>query len=102
MREAGPLPVAVPATAEKYLADRRALLDRRLTETAAKAAADTLEDVTIRGDELKVSPLKAITPGEAEALADRFYRAMPSARITGVLAEVERWTGFSSAFTHLL
>jgi TnpA family transposase len=101
MREAGPLPVAVPATAEKYLADRRALLSRRLTETAAKAAADTLEDVTIRGDELKVSPLKAITPDEAEALADRFYRALPSARITGVLAEVDRWTGFSSAFTHL-
>jgi hypothetical protein len=101
MREAGPLPVAVPATAEKYLADRRALLSRRLTETAAKAAADTLEDVTIRGDELKVSPLKAITPDEAEALADRFYRALPSARITGVLAEVDRWTGFSSAFPHL-
>ena len=78
MREAGPLPVAVPATAEEYLADRRTLLNRRLTETAAKAAADTLEDVTIRGDELKVSPLKAITPDEAEALADRFYRAMPS------------------------
>ena len=27
MREAGPLPVAVPATAEAYLAERRALLD---------------------------------------------------------------------------
>ena len=45
--------------------------------------------------------MKAITPDEAEALADRFYRALPSARITGVLAEVDRWTGFSSAFTHL-
>ena len=101
MREAGPLPVAVPATAEEYLADRRALLNRRLTETAAKAAADTLEDVTIRGDELKVSPLKAITPNEAEALADRLYRTLPCARITGVLAEVDRWTGFSSALTHL-
>jgi hypothetical protein len=55
-------------------------LERRLSEVADKAAADTLEDVSIKGDELKVSPLKAITPEKAEALADRFYRMTPSAR----------------------
>ena len=60
MREAGPLPVAVPATAEEYLAERRALLERRLAEVAAKAAADRLEDVRIKGDELKITPLKAV------------------------------------------
>jgi hypothetical protein len=47
MREAGPLPVAAPATAEEYLAERRALLEQRLAEVAAKAAADRLEDVRI-------------------------------------------------------
>ena len=78
MREAGPLPVAVPATAEEYLAERRALLERRLAEVAAKAAADRLEDVRIKGDELKISPLKAVTPEEAEALADRLYGMMPN------------------------
>ena len=57
MRQAGPLPVAVPPTAERYLADRRALLERRLAEVNAKAAADGLQDVRIRGDELKVSSL---------------------------------------------
>ena len=35
MCEAGPLPVAAPATAEEYLAERRALLERRLAEVAA-------------------------------------------------------------------
>ena len=74
MREAGPLPVAAPATAEEYLAERRALLERRLAEVAAKAAADRLEDVRIKGDELKITPLKAVTPEEAETLADRLYR----------------------------
>ena len=58
MREAGPLPVAVPATAEEYLAERRALLERRLREVNAKAAADTLEDVRINGGEMKITPLK--------------------------------------------
>ena len=86
MRAAGPLPVAVPAIAEEYLTDRRALLERRLSEVAAKAAADTLEDVSIKGDELKVSPLKAITPEEAEDLADSALRddaKRPDHRRTG-------------------
>src|SRR3954469_14842937 len=101
MREAGPLPVAVPATAEEYLAERRALLERRLAEVNAKAVADALQDVRIKGDELKVSPLKAITPEAAEDLAERLYGMLPNARITSVLAEVDRWTGFSRAFIHL-
>ena len=101
MREAGPLPVAVPATAEEYLAGRRALLERRLGEVNAKAAADTLEDVRISGGEMKVTPLKAITPEAAEDAAERLYAMLPNARITAVLDDVHRWTGFASAFTHL-
>src|SRR3954471_1930006 len=101
MREAGPLPVAAPATAEEYWAERRVLLERRLAEVNAKAVADELEDVRIKGDELKVSPLKAITPKAAEDLADRLYGMLANARIPSGLAEVDRWTGFSGAFTHL-
>jgi hypothetical protein len=101
MREAGPLPIAAPATAEGYLAERRALLERRLSEVAAKAAADKLEDVRIKGDELKITLLKAATPEEAEILADRLYTMTPNLRITSLLAEVGCWTGFSGAFTHL-
>lgn len=101
MREAGPLPVAVPASAEEYLTERRTLLERRLSEVDTKAAADGLQDVRIARDALKVSPLKAATPEEAEVLADRLYGMVPNARITDVLAEVHRWTGFGDAFTHL-
>ncbi len=54
----------------------------------------------IKGDELKVTPLKAATPEEAEALADRLYAMVPNLRIS-LLAEVDRWTGFSAGFTHL-
>lgn len=101
MQEAGPLPIAVPAAAEAYLAERRLLLDRRLTEVAAKAALDRLEDVQIKNGEMKITPLKAITPDEAEDLAARLYGMIPNARITDVLADVDRWTGFSQAFTHV-
>jgi TnpA family transposase len=101
MREAEPLPVAAPATAEKYFAERRALLERRLAEVAAKAAADKLEDVRVKGDELKITPLKAATPEEAEILASRLYAMVPNLRIPSLLGEVDRWTGFTGAFTHL-
>ena len=101
MREAGPLPVAVPATAEEYPIERRALLERRLTEVNAKAATDKLDDVRIKGGELKVTPLKAITPEAAEDLADRLYGLMPGLRVTSPLDEANQWTGFAQAFTHL-
>jgi hypothetical protein len=45
--------------------------------------------------------LKAVTPEVAEDLADRLYRMLPKVRITEPLAEVDRWTGFGAAFTHL-
>ena len=100
MRAAGPLPIAASATAADYLAERRALLDRRLTDVAAKAAADTLEDVTIKNGDMKITPLKAVTPEAAEELAERLYAMIPNARITSLLAEVHRWTGVADLFTH--
>ena len=100
MRAAGPLPIAVPATAADYLAERRALLDQRLSDVAAKAAADALEDVTIKDGDMKIMPLKAVTPEAAEDLANRLYGMIPTVRITSLLAEVHRWTGFADLFTH--
>ena len=70
-------------------------------EVAAKAAADALEDVRIKGDELKITPLKAATPEAAEALAERLYGMMPNVRITDLLAEVRPLDRLRGAFTHL-
>ena len=70
-------------------------------EVNAKAAADPLDDVRIKGGELTITPLKAITPEAAEDAADRLYAMAPNVRITSVLADVHRWTGFADAFTHL-
>jgi hypothetical protein len=76
-------------------------MEQRLAEIADKAARDALEDVRINDGALKVTPLKAVTPEEAEVLTDRLYDMLPGVRITELLAEVDHWTGFSAAFTHL-
>ena len=48
----------------------------------AKAAADTLDDVRIKDAELKVTPLKAVTPEAAEDLANRLYGLVPGVCVT--------------------
>jgi TnpA family transposase len=101
MRQSGPLPVAVPDNAHTWLDKHRELLTRRLTEVADRAARGALEDVRIEGSKLTITPHKANTPEAAEVFAERLYDTLPQVRITDLLAEVDRWTGFSGRFSHL-
>ena len=41
-----------------------------------------------------------MTPPEAESLRDAAYDLLPRIKITDLLLEVDRWTGFSECFTH--
>jgi Tn3 transposase DDE domain len=41
-----------------------------------------------------------VTPPEAESLRDAAYDLLPRIKITDLLLEVDRWTGFSECFTH--
>jgi len=76
-------------------------LARRLTEVEAKIVSDTLEDVQLTAGRLRISPLRAITPDEAEGALAPLYAHLPSVRITDLLADVDRWTGLTGGFTHL-
>ena len=50
---------------------------------------------------MHIAPVKAATSPEAEALAGAIDAMLPGVRITEVLHEVSRETGFSAAFTNL-
>ena len=101
MKEAGFLPVPIADTATAWLTERRALLAHRLAEIETKAAVDALEDVRITKGRLRISPLRVITPDEAEGALAPLYAHLPAIRITDLLADVDRWTGFAGCFTHL-
>jgi TnpA family transposase len=93
--------LALPATADEWLARRGAELDRRLRRFARRLRRGELEGVELRDGRLHVASVKAATPPEAEALAARIDAMLPHARITEVMHEVSRATGFVAAFTNL-
>lgn len=101
MKAAGPLPVSAPHEASVYLQERRILLETRLRDVDARAGQRLLADVRVEGAMLKILSPPAPPPQAAERLAARISALMPRVRITGLLAEVARWTGLSECFTHL-
>ncbi|PJA60516.1 MAG: hypothetical protein CO163_03330 [Rhodobacterales bacterium CG_4_9_14_3_um_filter_71_31] len=100
LRAEGALPVGVPEDPTVWIEGRRAALAEAMTDVAARSAIGTLEDVTIEGGALKITPLKADTPDEAQALGAAAYDLLPRIKITDLLLEVDDWTGFTAAFTH--
>jgi hypothetical protein len=82
--------LGLPATAEEWLAARGAELDRRLKRFARRLQRAELEEVELRDGHLHVTPVKAATPPEAEALAARIDAMLPSVRITEVSPAITR------------
>ncbi len=93
--------LAAPAECEAYLQERSRLLDWRLRRFANALRHDRLEGVTLRNGVLHVSPTQAMMPPEAERLDRALDRLLPRVRITELLHEVCRRTGFAYAFTDL-
>ena len=67
----------------------------------ALARDGQLPDVELNSTGLKISPLENNVPKEADELRDRLYGMLPHVKITDLLLEVDRWTGFTRRFTHL-
>jgi TnpA family transposase len=93
--------LGLPASAESWLESRRRQLDWRLKRFAQLLCRGKLDGVALHDGKLSVTPVRANAPPEAEELAERIDHMMPRARITEILHEVARDTGFLSAFTNL-
>jgi TnpA family transposase len=83
------------------LHDRLSLLEQQLELVNRMAAADDLPDAILTDSGLKITPLDAAVPNEAQHLIDQTAALLPHVKITELLLEVDKWTGFTRHFTHL-
>ena len=93
--------LAVPHAPEDWLADRMTRMETGLLRLANAARmgllpGNSVEEGILRTDRIAVDP-----PAGADELILDLYRRLPEARITDILLEVDRATGFTDAFTHL-
>ena len=93
--------LGLPATAAEWLDQRGKELDWRLKKFAQRLKRNQLDGVTLVDDRLQITPVRAVVPVEAEALADQLDAILPRIRITELLHEVARETGFMAAFKNL-
>ena len=97
----------VEEDADTYLSRRRNEMQKALERVNGRMVRGELEGVRIEKGRLIVSPLPSGVPPEAEEHTERAYELLPALsgsrliRITDLLVEVDRWTGFLSYFTAL-
>jgi len=101
LRRSGGLPLAVATDCEPYLEKRLLLLEEQLTNVNKLAKADALPDAIITESGLKITPLANSVPEAADALMQKAYSLLPHLKITELLIEVDKWTGFTERFTHI-
>jgi TnpA family transposase len=101
LRDQDGLSLDVVTDGNRYLNERYKQLEHSLDTVDALAQRGELPDATIAAGELKITPLTNTVPEEATALMRQAYALLPHVKITDLLLEVDRWTGFSGHFTHL-
>ncbi len=93
--------LSIPFEPHDWLDDRKARLKNGLERLAHAATNGTIPGGSIENEILKLDRLTADVPAEADQLVLDLYRRIPEVRITDLLLDVDKTTGFTDAFTHL-
>ena len=94
------VPVAIPVDVEIYLAEKAAALEGKL-QAAARRLKTGRGETRIGAKGLRVPAVRTAETEAAVALARQVAATMPPIRLTDLMADVDRMTGFSALFEHL-
>ena len=100
MRAEQRLGLAVPDSFDVWRKERAAALEGRLKALAHAAESGAIPDATLDDKGLSIGLIGEEERDRIAALSRRLYTLVPRVRITSLLAEVHRWTGFLDSFTH--
>ncbi len=92
--------LGLPSTADEWLERPGRELDWRLKRFAHRLARGELDGVELREGRLYIRPIRTAPLPEVKALGDRLDAMLPRVRVTELLQEVARGTGFLGAFTN--
>ncbi|WP_299085258.1 Tn3 family transposase [uncultured Ruegeria sp.] len=93
--------LSVPYEPFEWLKDRKARIAIGLENLAKAAKRGAIPGGSIENGSLKLDRLTSNIPAEADQLVLDLYRRLPDVRITEIMLEVDKATGFTDAFTHL-
>jgi TnpA family transposase len=93
-------PIAVPLNVEAWLGERRPLLHERLMALAHRLGGQPPSEVRLFKGSLRVEATETPEDRAALVLAGRLDAMLPRVRLTDLLEEVDRWTGFVELFEH--
>jgi hypothetical protein len=92
---ANELPLAIDTECESYLHAQLSLLEQQLGSVDRMAASNDLPDAILTDSGLKITPLDVAVPQAAQNLIDHVATLLPHLKITELLLEVDKWTGFT-------
>ena len=90
--------LAVSISADEYLEERMESLSKRLEWVSSNI--DGLEGVDLENGKLHVDRLEKDVPEEARDFSVSLYELLPRIKLTDLLMDVARWTGFHEQFVH--
>ncbi|WP_417607504.1 Tn3 family transposase [Primorskyibacter flagellatus] len=93
--------LVMPFEPAEWIAGRKARMADGLDRLARAARRGAIPGGSIENGVLTVERLTAAVPAEADELVLDLYQRLPEVRITDLLLEVEKATGFTDAFTHI-
>lgn len=90
--------LAVSMSADEYIKERMESLSKRLEWVSLNV--DELEGINLENGKLHINRLEKDVPTEARDFSVSLYELLPRIKLTDLLMDVARWTGFQEQFVH--